>query len=176
VKCRSFPDSDVSRFTNDEGGLQGGKDSREIGARSITEWEMPAILVLGVSAASVGGSAPAHRYCMDKHSTDHGDACSPIHLGLAYSRRSARMPRSEEREEWQPVAKRRKVPSWFTNAPPGRAGFFTFGDPRVLPAPAASGKSQKGGPLTACMRKLLTILSAMLKHRTPWRYMEAQHA
>jgi transposase len=30
--------------------------------------------------------------------------------------------------------------------------------------------------LTACMRKLLTILNAMLKHRTPWRYEEAQHA
>ena len=24
--------------------------------------------------------------------------------------------------------------------------------------------------LTACMRKLLTILNAMLKHRTPWNY------
>lgn len=30
--------------------------------------------------------------------------------------------------------------------------------------------------LTACMRKLLTILNAMLKHRTPWRETEAQHA
>ncbi|HEV8619533.1 MAG TPA: IS110 family transposase, partial [Nitrospiraceae bacterium] len=30
--------------------------------------------------------------------------------------------------------------------------------------------------LTACMRKLLTILNAMLKHRTPWREVEAHHA
>jgi transposase len=30
--------------------------------------------------------------------------------------------------------------------------------------------------LTACMRKLLTILNAMLKHRTPWRVMSAQYA
>ena len=30
--------------------------------------------------------------------------------------------------------------------------------------------------LTACRRKLLTILNAMLKHRTPWRVVEAQHA
>jgi transposase len=29
--------------------------------------------------------------------------------------------------------------------------------------------------LTACMRKLLTILNAMMKHRTPWREMEAAH-
>jgi len=26
------------------------------------------------------------------------------------------------------------------------------------------------------MRKLLTILNAMLKHRTPWRQMEVPHA
>ena len=30
--------------------------------------------------------------------------------------------------------------------------------------------------LTACMRKLLTILNAMLKHQTPWRVMSAQYA
>ena len=30
--------------------------------------------------------------------------------------------------------------------------------------------------LTACMRKLLTILYAMLKLRTLWREMEAPHA
>jgi hypothetical protein len=30
--------------------------------------------------------------------------------------------------------------------------------------------------LTVCMRKLLIILNAMLKHRIPWRYEEAQHA
>jgi transposase len=29
--------------------------------------------------------------------------------------------------------------------------------------------------LTACMRKLLIILNAMLKHRTPWRFEETQH-
>jgi transposase len=33
----------------------------------------------------------------------------------------------------------------------------------------AAGKDNKVA-LTACMRKLLTILNAMLKHRTPWRY------
>ncbi len=36
------------------------------------------------------------------------------------------------------------------------------------------GKAKKVA-LTACMRKLLTILNAMLKHRTPWRQMEAHH-
>jgi len=30
--------------------------------------------------------------------------------------------------------------------------------------------------LTACMRKLLTILNAMLKHRTPWRAQVSQCA
>jgi transposase len=34
----------------------------------------------------------------------------------------------------------------------------------------------KNVALTACMRKLLTILNAMLKHRTPWREVEAHHA
>ena len=33
----------------------------------------------------------------------------------------------------------------------------------------AVGKSKKVA-LTACMRKLLTILNAMLKHRVPWSY------
>ena len=33
----------------------------------------------------------------------------------------------------------------------------------------ATGKPKKVA-LTACMRKLLTILNAMLKHRTPWGY------
>jgi transposase len=37
-----------------------------------------------------------------------------------------------------------------------------------------AGKAKKVA-LTACMRKLLTVLNAMLKHRTPWRQMEAQH-
>jgi transposase len=37
-----------------------------------------------------------------------------------------------------------------------------------------AGKTKKVA-LTACMRKLLTILNAMLKHRTPWREMEAAH-
>jgi transposase len=32
----------------------------------------------------------------------------------------------------------------------------------------AAGKPKKVA-LTACMRKLLIILNAMLKHRTPWR-------
>jgi transposase len=30
--------------------------------------------------------------------------------------------------------------------------------------------------LTACMRKLLTILNAMVKHQTPWHAISAQHA
>lgn len=38
-----------------------------------------------------------------------------------------------------------------------------------------AGKANKVA-LTACMRKLLTILNAMLKHRTPWRETDAQHA
>ena len=38
-----------------------------------------------------------------------------------------------------------------------------------------AGKANKVA-LTACMRKLLTILNAILKHRTPWRHTEAQHA
>jgi transposase len=38
-----------------------------------------------------------------------------------------------------------------------------------------AGKAKKV-TLTACMRKLLTILNAMLKHRTPWRVVEAHHA
>ena len=29
--------------------------------------------------------------------------------------------------------------------------------------------------LTACMHKLLTILNAMLKHRTPWQPQEVQN-
>jgi transposase len=37
----------------------------------------------------------------------------------------------------------------------------------------AAGKVKKVA-LTACMRKLLTILNAMLKHRTPWHSQEAQ--
>lgn len=32
-----------------------------------------------------------------------------------------------------------------------------------------AGKAKKAA-ITACMRKLLTILNAMMKHRTPWRY------
>lgn len=37
------------------------------------------------------------------------------------------------------------------------------------------GKAKKVA-LIACMRKLLTILNAMLKHRTPWRGTHLQHA
>jgi transposase len=37
----------------------------------------------------------------------------------------------------------------------------------------AAGKEKKVA-LTACMRKLLTILNAMLKHRAPWRYSACQ--
>jgi transposase len=33
----------------------------------------------------------------------------------------------------------------------------------------SAGKPKKLA-LTACMRKLLTILNAMLKHKTPWQY------
>jgi transposase len=38
-----------------------------------------------------------------------------------------------------------------------------------------AGKAKKVA-LTACMRKLLTILNAMLKHRTPWRTEGTAHA
>jgi transposase len=36
----------------------------------------------------------------------------------------------------------------------------------------AAGKPKKVA-LVACMRKLLTILNALLKHRTPWRPLHA---
>jgi len=39
----------------------------------------------------------------------------------------------------------------------------------------AAGKAKKVA-LTACMRKLLTILNAMMKHRTPWRAQVSQCA
>jgi transposase len=39
----------------------------------------------------------------------------------------------------------------------------------------AAGKAKKVA-LVACMRKLLVILNAMLKHQTPWQPHEAQHA
>lgn len=39
----------------------------------------------------------------------------------------------------------------------------------------AAGKAKKVA-LTACMRKLLTILNAMMKHRTPWRSQVPCHA
>ena len=38
-----------------------------------------------------------------------------------------------------------------------------------------AGKAKKVA-LTACMRKLLTILNAMLKHRNPWQVNTMQHA
>lgn len=38
-----------------------------------------------------------------------------------------------------------------------------------------AGKAKKVA-LTACMRKLLSILNAMLKYRTPWREVEVSHA
>ena len=39
----------------------------------------------------------------------------------------------------------------------------------------AAGKAKKVA-LTACMRKLLTILNAMVKHHTPWQVQEVPHA
>jgi transposase len=39
----------------------------------------------------------------------------------------------------------------------------------------AAGKAVKVA-LTACMRKLLTILNAMVKHHTPWRAQEMPSA
>ena len=39
----------------------------------------------------------------------------------------------------------------------------------------AAGKAKKV-VLAACMRKLLIVLNAMLKHRTPWRQVQAHHA
>jgi transposase len=38
----------------------------------------------------------------------------------------------------------------------------------------AAGKVKKVA-LTACMHKLLTILNALLKHRTPWQPQEVQN-
>jgi transposase len=38
----------------------------------------------------------------------------------------------------------------------------------------AAGKVQKVA-LTACMHKLLTMLNALLKHRTPWQPQEVQN-
>ena len=38
----------------------------------------------------------------------------------------------------------------------------------------AAGKVNKVA-LTACMHQLLTILNAMLKHRTPWQPQEVQN-
>jgi transposase len=38
----------------------------------------------------------------------------------------------------------------------------------------AAGKRKKVA-LTACMHKLVTILDAMLKHRTPWKAQEVQN-
>jgi hypothetical protein len=49
--------------------------------------------------------------------------------------------------------------------------------PTKAPSPLKAVKaSMMKVALTACMRKLLTILNAMLKHRTPWRQVETQHA
>ena len=42
-------------------------------------------------------------------------------------------PARKSGEEWQPVAKRRKEPSWFPKAPPGRAGLFTARIGRAQP-------------------------------------------
>jgi transposase len=42
-------------------------------------------------------------------------------------------------------------------------------DERLL----AAGKGKKVA-VTACRRKFLTILNAMLKHRTPWQVQEVQ--
>ena len=39
----------------------------------------------------------------------------------------------------------------------------------------AAGKAEKVA-LVACMRKLLTIINAMLKHQTPWNPMVVHHA
>jgi transposase len=39
----------------------------------------------------------------------------------------------------------------------------------------AAGKAKKVA-LTACMRKLLTILNAMVKHHTPWHVQEGPNA
>jgi transposase len=38
----------------------------------------------------------------------------------------------------------------------------------------AAGKRKKGA-LTACMQKVVTILKAMLKHRTSWKAQEVQN-
>lgn len=51
----------------------------------------------------------------------------------------------------------------------------TTSDPTTYQRLQRAGKAKKVA-LTACMRKLLTIINAMLKHRTPWREVEASHA
>ena len=51
VKRRSFPDSDVSRFTfheQRERPLRGGKDMREMGAGSITKWQLYPLRLLAL--------------------------------------------------------------------------------------------------------------------------------
>ncbi len=47
-------------------------------------------------------------------------------------------PARKSGEEWQPVTKRRQIPSWFTKAPPGRAGFFTFAAGFATQAPVVT--------------------------------------
>jgi len=64
-----------------------------------------------------------------------------------------------------------------TKFPIARGGPIQSSDSNLLSALVCSGQSQaKKVALTACMRKLLTILNAMLKHRTPWREVETHHA
>lgn len=50
-----------------------------------------------------------------------------------------------------------------------------FGYRDVLSAIVWGGKAMQVA-LTACMRKLLIVLNAMLKHRTPWRPDLVQYA
>jgi hypothetical protein len=52
---------------------------------------------------------------------------------------------------------------------PGNGSQTKTPDPFVFPQ---AGKAPKVA-LTACMRKLLTMVNAMLKHRTPWREISA---
>ena len=49
------------------------------------------------------------------------------------------------------------------------------GDSEFLP-PAARRRKAPKVALVACMRKLLTMLNAMMKHRTPWRSSAGQKA
>lgn len=91
---------------------------------------------------------------------------------------------------WSRAAQKPRMSPFFSSPEPWngstRVGGLLSRHKERLPTPlfglgafyrrlCAVGKAKKVA-LTACMRKLLTILNAMLKHRTSWQQMEARHA